>query len=78
MIILQKYYFNLCFENTNWPNYCIEKIWDSIQGGCLPIYYGKGNRVYDDFPRNSFLDYSDFYRRDLLFDYIHDMKLDQF
>ncbi|MDJ0796871.1 MAG: glycosyltransferase family 10 [Calothrix sp. MO_167.B12] len=78
IMILQQYNFNLCFENTNWHHYCTEKIWDSIQGGCLPIYYGKGNSIYDDFPRNSFLDYSDFNSSDLLFDYIQNIKLDEF
>ena len=76
--ILQDYHFNLCFENTNWPHYCTEKIWDSIQGGCLPIYYGKDNRIYDNFPRNSFIDYCDFNDADLLFDYIQNMQPDEF
>jgi hypothetical protein len=76
--ILHDYHFNLCFENTNWPYYCTEKIWDSIQGGCLPIYYGRGNQIYDDFPRNSFLDYCDFNDPDSLFDYIQNMTLEEF
>lgn len=76
--ILSDYHFNLCFENTNWPYYCTEKIWDSIQGGCLPIYYGKGNKIYEDFPRNSFLDYSDFDSPKSLFDYIQKMDIDEF
>ncbi len=76
--ILKQYHFNLCFENTNWPHYCTEKIWNSIQGGCLPIYYGKDNRIYDDFPRNSFLDYCDFNDIGLVLDYIQDMKLNEF
>lgn len=76
--ILQQYHFNLCFENTNWPFYCTEKIWDSIQGGCLPIYYGKGNKIYDHFPKNSFLDYTDFNNIDSLFDYIDKMTITEF
>ena len=76
--ILQNYHFHLCFENTNWPYYCTEKIWDSIQGGCLPIYYGKNNKIYEDFPRNSFLDYSEFNNPQLLFDYIYSMSVDEF
>ncbi|MBP0008787.1 MULTISPECIES: glycosyltransferase family 10 domain-containing protein [unclassified Roseofilum] len=76
--ILKKYSFNLCFENTNWPYYCTEKIWDSIQGGCLPIYYGDGNKIYEDFPENSFLDYFKFRNPDLLFDYIQDIREAEF
>ncbi|MDY7004498.1 MAG: glycosyltransferase family 10 [Cyanobacteriota bacterium] len=68
--ILQNYDFNLAFENTNWPYYCTEKIWDSIQGGCLPIYYGEGNAIYQDFPEDSFLDYCQFGNAQDLFRYI--------
>jgi hypothetical protein len=56
--ILKSYHYNLAFENTNWPYYCTEKIWDSIIGGCLPIYYGEGNCIYEDFPEESFIDYA--------------------
>lgn len=60
MAVLKEYPFNLCLENTNWPFYCTEKLWDAIRGGCLPIYWGKGNRIYDDFPKDSFLDAAEF------------------
>jgi len=76
--ILKQYHFNLCFENTNWPFYCTEKIWDSIRGECLPIYYGKGNNIYNDFPSNSFLDYTDFSNTNSLFDYIEKMTVTEF
>lgn len=56
--ILAGYNFNLAFENTNWPYYCTEKIWDAIEGGCLPIYYGADNKIYEDFPANSFIDFA--------------------
>ncbi|MBD2001380.1 glycosyl transferase [Leptolyngbya sp. FACHB-541] len=76
--ILQNYHFNLCFENTNIAYYCTEKIWDSIQHGCLPIYYGEGNKIYEDFPQKSFLDYCDFGSSDALFRYIDVMTVDEF
>ena len=78
MNILKNYNFTLCFENTNWPYYCTEKIWDAIKGGCLPIYYGKGNNIYEDFPKNSFLDYHDFNDANSLFDYIQNIKEEEF
>ncbi|MEH2068026.1 MAG: glycosyltransferase family 10 [Nostoc sp.] len=78
MGILQKYHFNLCFENTNFDYYCTEKIWDSIRGRCLPIYYGKGNKIYQDFPINSFLDYSDFNNPKELFLYINKITVSEF
>ncbi|NJN60057.1 MAG: glycosyl transferase [Leptolyngbyaceae cyanobacterium SL_5_9] len=76
--ILRNYHFNLCFENTNTDYYCTEKIWDSIKHGCLPIYYGQGNKIYEDFPPNSFLDYCDFGSPDLLFKYIDAMTVEEF
>lgn len=76
--ILQDYHFNLAFENTNWPYYCTEKIWDSIQGGCLPIYYGEGNAIYQDFPQDSLLDYCKFGDTQELFRYIELMTTQEF
>jgi hypothetical protein len=76
--ILSRYHFNLCFENTNWPFYCTEKIWQSVLGGCLPIYYGKGNSIYEDFPAGSFIDYCEFNDPRRLFDYIRDMEPEEY
>jgi len=76
--ILRNYHFNLCFENTNADYYCTEKIWDSIKQGCLPIYYGQGNKIYEDFPQESFLDYCDFGSPVLLFSYIDAMAVEEF
>lgn len=78
MEILSHYHFNLAFENTNFPYYCTEKIWDPICANCLPIYYGKGNTIYDDFPRNSFLDYCEFESAEDLFAYIQAMTVAEF
>jgi hypothetical protein len=76
--ILSNYHFNLCFENTNYPYYCTEKIWESIKYGCLPIYYGKGNSIYEDFPKESFLDYSDFNDTEALFKYVDNISVSEF
>ena len=76
--ILKQYNFNLAFENTNFPYYCTEKIWESIQGGCLPIYYGQDNAIYEDFPKESFLDYCDFDDPKDLFEYIQVMNPDEY
>ncbi len=58
--LMSQYDFNLCFENTAAPRYCTEKIWDSIENYCLPIYYGEGTDIYELFPKDSFIDYSTF------------------
>ncbi|HBE21543.1 MAG TPA: hypothetical protein DDW51_29105 [Cyanobacteria bacterium UBA11367] len=76
--IMPNYHFNLCIENTNSDYYCSEKIWDSIRYGCLPIYYGEGNKIYEYFPKNSFLDYCDFNSPEKLFKYIDAMDVQEF
>jgi alpha(1,3/1,4) fucosyltransferase len=58
--ILKQYQFNICMENTSFDYYCSEKIWDSIKGYCLPVYSSFNNRIYDNFPKNSFIDYDEF------------------
>ena len=69
--ILNSYHFNLCFENTVYPNYISEKIWDSIENYCLPIYYGgKTSSIYEFFPKKSFIDYKDFSHPLELYDFI--------
>lgn len=76
--ILENYHFNLCFENTNIDYYCSEKIWDSINAGCLPIYYGKNNKIYEEFPKNSFIDYAELKTPAELFEYVEKIDDDEF
>jgi len=76
--LLQPYQFNICMENTAYGFYCTEKIWDSISAYCLPIYSSGGNRIYDDFPKNSFIDVSLFNSIPELWDYIMTMPLDEY
>jgi hypothetical protein len=40
---LKNYKFNLCPENSNYPGYCTEKVFDAIKSGCIPIYWGSDN-----------------------------------
>lgn len=76
--VLSQYNFNLCFENTAAYNYMTEKIWDSIQNYCLPIYYGKHTNAYEIFPENSFIDYANFSSSEELFNFISDMSTEEF
>jgi hypothetical protein len=72
--ILETYHFNLSFENTAAPRYTTEKIWDSIANYCLPIYYGEGTEIYNLFPKDSFIDYSEIKSPQSLFFYIQNMS----
>lgn len=37
---LENYKFNLCFENSSYPGYLTEKLFDAYNAGCVPIYWG--------------------------------------
>lgn len=76
--LLKPYFFNLCFENTIAKNYMTEKIWDSIENYCLPIYYGKGSTAYELFPKDSFIDYSMFNNPSELFDFIYNISDEEY
>jgi len=58
--ILKDYRFNIALENTLWKYYVTEKIWHAIKAGCLPIYWGKDSSIYETFPKESFIDASEF------------------
>lgn len=72
--ILSNYQFNICLENTAFEYYCTEKIWDSIKGYCLPVYSSFNNRIYDTFPKNSFIDFDDFANNDELLQFIRNIS----
>ncbi|WP_300438536.1 glycosyltransferase family 10 [Christiangramia sp.] len=77
--ILKNYNFNLCFENTVYPKYITEKIWESIENYCLPIYYGGSkSSIYEIFPRKSFIDYSEIENPEKLLDFIKNMSTEDF
>jgi alpha(1,3/1,4) fucosyltransferase len=45
---LKNYKFNLCPENSNYPGYCTEKVFEAINCGCIPIYWGSDNKPEPD------------------------------
>ncbi len=76
--ILKAYHFNICLENTAYGYYCTEKIWHAIVSKCLPIYYGKGTKIYETFPVDSFLDCAQYRTCEELFDVICTLSLDDY
>ncbi|MBB5754814.1 glycosyltransferase family 10 domain-containing protein [Prosthecomicrobium pneumaticum] len=54
--LLANYQINVCLENTRYPFYVSEKLWDATQAGCLPVYHGADNHIYEVFPRDSFFE----------------------
>jgi len=47
--------FNLIVENMYWDGYVTEKIFDALQFGCVPIYFGASD-VEDHIPAELFID----------------------
>ena len=41
--LFRKYRFCIAIENSNTKDYITEKLWESFESGCLPIYYGAPN-----------------------------------
>jgi hypothetical protein len=76
--LIRGYDICLAVENTTYDYYCTEKIWQSLAGGCLPIYYGRGNRIYDVFPRNSFIDAAEFHGAAQIYAYIDAMPQQEY
>lgn len=76
--ILANYQFNICLENTAWPYYCTEKIWESIKGYCLPVYSSFNNRIYETFPEDSFIDFDRFGSEDELLLFATNMSKKEF
>lgn len=56
---LRQYKFTIAFENSEYPGYTTEKLWQPFAVGSLPIYWGNPV-VHWDFNPHSFLNYYDY------------------
>lgn len=56
---LSGFRFSICYENTIFPGYITEKIFDCFYAGCIPIYYGAPD-ICDYIPKKCFIDKRDF------------------
>lgn len=56
---LPKYKFNMCFENSSYPGYVTEKIYEAFIGNTIPIYWGS-QTVEVDFNPAAFLNWFDY------------------
>ena len=60
--IFSKYKFCIAMENSNEVDYVSEKLWQSLQAGCIPVYFGAPN-IADFLPvpvSQIILNYADF------------------
>lgn len=66
-----EYTFSICLENsTGVDGYITEKIFDVLQSGSIPIYFGAPN-VSDFIPKKCFIDYKQFVNLEDLVDYLN-------
>lgn len=51
---ISKYTYNICPENSEYVGYCTEKIFQSLEGGCIPLYWGIDNPELDIINENKY------------------------
>lgn len=56
---LPKYKFNMCFENSSYPGYATEKLYEALVFDTVPIYWGSPTIEVDFNPR-AFLNWHDY------------------
>lgn len=42
-LFLKQYYVNICPENSNKSGYVTEKLFQALEQGCIPVYWGSDN-----------------------------------
>ena len=57
--VLSRYRFAICFENTIFPGYLTEKLFDCLLAGCIPVYWGDP-MVTEQVAPACFIDYRQF------------------
>lgn len=66
---MSKYRFNLCFENSSYPGYCTEKLFEALCAKTIPIYWGSPTAALDFNPK-AFLNRYDYASDQAFFDKI--------
>ncbi len=72
---LKAYKFNIAFENSSFPGYTTEKIFEPMVSRCLPIYWGDP-LIKEHFNPKSFLNYADFPNEEALIEKIIELDKD--
>lgn len=56
---LSKYKFNLCFENSSYPGYATEKLYEALIAKTIPLYWGSPTAALDFNPK-AFVNWHDY------------------
>lgn len=73
IIEINKSKFTLCIENTSYPGYITEKIFDIFLADSVPIWKGTKD-LYDYVPSNCFIDCDNFINFNDLYEYIKNIN----
>lgn len=66
--------FNICPENSDAPGYVTEKVFESIQAGCIPVYWGSGNNPEPDILNSDAILFFNRYNPNLLYNQVYDLE----
>ncbi len=69
---MRHYKFAVCYENSVFPGYVSEKIFDGLFAGCIPIYLGAPD-ITDYIPPDVFIDRRNFNSNEELYRYLVNM-----
>ena len=70
---IKDYRFTICFENSSYPGYTTEKIYESMISGSVPIYWGN-KRISEEFNAESFINVHDYKNLDAVIEKIMDLE----
>jgi len=74
---MSKYKFSICYENTDFPGYLTEKIFDSLAAGTIPIYYGS-DYVEEILPKELYINVKKFKNICDISNYINKFNADDY
>ena len=74
---MSNYKFSICYENTDFPGYVTEKIFDSLAAGTIPIYFGS-EHVKDILPSELYIDVKQFDNISDISEYIDNFSFDDY
>jgi hypothetical protein len=69
---INSYKFNLCFENSSYPGYATEKLYEALCAKTVPIYWGSPT-IECDFNTKAFLNWHDYQDDDAFFEAIKEI-----
>lgn len=71
---LPKFKFTMCFENSSYPGYATEKLYEAFLGQTIPIYWGS-TTIAEEFNPRAFLNWHDYLDDDAFLEAI--IKVDE-